>query len=80
MATRICIPKKKTTDRYQARNYLTNLLFEGEIKKACDQALELWQRGTITEEDYRFIQTRRDIPGIWVRSEEEISSRRRLVE
>lgn len=80
MATRISIPKRKTGDRYQARNYLTNLLFEGEIKKACDQALALWERGTITEEDYRFIQNRRDMPGVGVSSEAEIFSRRRLVE
>lgn len=81
MATRICIPKQRTkADRYEARNYLTNLLFEGQIKRACDEALKMWERGTITEEDYRFVQTRRDLPGMGFNSEAEISFHRRLVE
>lgn len=78
--TRISVEKKTATDRYHARNYLTNLLFEGEVRKACDTALKLWQHGTISEEDYRFIASRRQDRRSAVSSPAQISSRQRMVE
>jgi hypothetical protein len=72
--------KRKTANRYEARNHLTNLLFEGQIKKACDEALSLWQSGTITADDYRFIQTRADPLSSVIRSDFAVMSRQRLVE
>lgn len=78
--TRLSVEKKSATDRYHARNHLTNLLFEGEVKKACDEALKLWQHGTISEEDYRFIASRRSDRRSAISSPDQIYSRQRMVE
>ena len=82
MTTRVggITPKRKKADRYQARNHLTNLLFEGQVKKACAEALALWQQGSITADDYRFIQTRADPLAAATRSDSAVLARQRLVE
>lgn len=72
--------KNKAMDRHEVRNHLTNLLFEGEVKRACREALDLWQRGEITAEDYRFIQSNGEFFIRSLHSQEEISFRQRLVE